>query len=364
MAFCRVENIEIAGMAAVVPDNLFAKKEFCEEFDIEAVEKFIKSTGIHSVYRALEKQTAGDLGYEAANHLLDSLKVERSKIGIMLFVTQSPDYRRPATACVLQKRLGLPISCAAMDIGLGCSGFIYGHHTMEALLQLSDSDYGLLILGETASKLVNPRDKSIAMMYGDAGAAVLYKKCKGAKGYTLLKSDGTRFKDIILPAGGFRDMYPKRETVLCSDGIERTKYDIHMDGISVFSFSTTDVPETINEYLEKTETAIQDYDLVLLHQANRFIIQQIGRKIKAPLSKVPISLDRYGNTGGISIPLTICDYKEEQRPKKEKMKILASGFGIGLSWGVTSFEIFQSSIFEIKKTKNYYAEGVISLADY
>ncbi|MCI9106889.1 MAG: ketoacyl-ACP synthase III [Lachnospiraceae bacterium] len=364
MAFYEMRDIEVAGMAAVVPDRKVGKEDFIKEFGEESVEKFIRSTGIHSIHRALEKQTASDLGYEAAKRLLDSLEIERSSIGIMLFVTQSPDYRRPASAYVLHKRLGLSKDCSVMDIGLGCSGFVYGHHVIGSMLATSDAKYALLILGETASKLVNPKDKSIAMMYGDAGAAVLYKKSESLKRYTLLKSDGSRFKSIILPAGGFRDMYPEKEEVLCSDGIKRSKYDIYMDGIEVFAFSTSDVPQTIQEYLRRTETEVDDYDLVLLHQANQFIIRQIGRKLKVSGNKLPVSLDRYGNTGGISIPLTICDYVERNKTERDKLDILASGFGIGLSWGVTEFSVPVSSIFGVSRTGDCYEEGIISPEDY
>ena len=365
MPFFKSKDVKIVGIAATVPDNMLNKEDFSRLFGEDTVYRFVKSTGIESVYRALPEQTASDLGYEAAEKLLATTEIDRTKIGLMIFVTQSPDYRRPASACVLQKRLGLSIDCAAMDIGLGCSGFIYGHQTITSMMQTTDAQYALLILGETASKLVNPHDKSIAMMYGDAGAAILYQRDKDKnENYTLLKSDGNRFKSIILPAGGFRDMYPARENIVCHDGIERSKYDIYMDGVAVFSFSTTDVPDAIEEYLDYTQTCADDYDLILLHQANKFIIKQIGKKIKAPIEKLPVSLEQYGNTGGISIPLTICDYVKKHKCESETLRILASGFGIGLSWGVTSFEISTSSILEVSKTANSYNEGVISPSDY
>lgn len=159
-------------------------------------------------------------------------------------------------------------------------------------------------------------------------------------------------------------MYPEKEEVLCSDGIKRSKYDIYMDGIEVFAFSTSDVPQTIQEYLRRTETEVDDYDLVLLHQANQFIIRQIGRKLKVSGNKLPVSLDRYGNTGGISIPLTICDYVERNKTERDKLDILASGFGIGLSWGVTEFSVPVSSIFGVSRTGDCYEEGIISPEDY
>lgn len=363
MANFIVDNISVVGMAAAVPKNKFKKDDFVKQFGEDATTKFIKSTGIKCIHRAGPKQTASDLAYEAANNLLHNIDVEKNKIGILVFVTQSPDYRRPATACVLQKRLELPVNCAALDVGLGCSSFVYGQQVLTSMLDNSNSEYGLLLLGETASKLVNPNDKSIAMMYGDAGAAILYKKNGEGTINTTLYTDGYRFKSIILPAGGFRDMKPSREEYLCSDGIKRTKYDIYMDGVSVFTFSTSDVPKSILEYFEKTNTAADSYDHILLHQANQFIIKQISRRIGAAQEQVLISLDRYGNTGGISIPLTICELSAMITIWKERI-LLAAGFGIGLSWGITSFEIDPKNILSVLETDSYYKDGIINPSEY
>jgi 3-oxoacyl-[acyl-carrier-protein] synthase-3 len=220
----------------------------------------------------------------------------------------------------------------------------------------------LLLIGETASKLVDPRDKSIVMMYGDAGTAILLEKEGESHTQTLLRSDGSRFKAIILPAGGFRDMYPPHDKFMCSDGIERSLYDVYMDGTSVFSFSISDVPAAIKDYLAHTQTSPEDYDAFVFHQANVFIIKQLMRKMKLDKSRVPTSLDRYGNTGGISIPLTLCDAYGEVAD--QHIRVLGCGFGIGLSWGVTSFEIDTNTIFPIIKTTDYYAEGKIKPGDY
>ena len=358
MAFLYSDGIGIAGIACAVPDNEVTVESFVSVFGEEIPAKFTAGTGIKAMYKALPDQTAGDLAYVAAERLLTGLDVDREKIGGLLLVTQSPDYRRPATACVLQKRLGLNMDCAAMDIGLGCSGFVYGLQTAMSMMERSDMEYCLLLLGETASKLVDPLDKSIVMMYGDAGAAVLLERRSGAKSTTLLRSDGSRFKTIILPAGGFRDMNPSHEKFLCSDGIERSLYDIYMEGTSVFSFSITEVPEAIHDYLAKTETSAEDYDLFLFHQANQFIIKQISRRLKLPKDKVPISLDRYGNTGGISSPLTICaNFGGQDLGVK---RAFMAGFGIGLSWGVTSAEIDTAKVFPVVKTKDWYVEGKIT----
>ncbi|MDO4273057.1 MAG: ketoacyl-ACP synthase III [Eubacteriales bacterium] len=362
MAYFTNKGLSIAGISCVVPKNKVTVKSFNSVFGEEAADKFTEGTGIAQMYKALPQQTAGDLAYSAAEKLLAEISIERSEIGALVFVTQSPDYRRPATACVLQKRLGLAIDCAVMDVGLGCSGFVYGLQTAMSLMTSSDMKYALLLLGETASKLVNPLDKSIVMMYGDAGAAVLLERSGEEMVTTLLKSDGNRFSSIVLPAGGFRDMNPTHETFLCSDGIERSLYDIFMDGTSVFSFSITDVPQTIKEYLAYTGSSVDDFDTLVFHQANQFILKQITRKIKAQKEKVPISLDRFGNTGGISIPLTLCDTFGTQESKK--IKALMCGFGIGLSWGVTSAVLDTENIFPIAETEDYFAEGKFQPGKY
>ena len=358
MPYFHSAGIGIAGIACAVPDNHVTVESFRDRFDEETVSKFTQGTGIKAMYKALPDQTAGDLAYAAAIRLFEGIRIDRNEIGALLFVTQSPDYRRPATACVLQHRLGLSTDCAAMDIGLGCSGFVYGLQTAMNLMENSDIKYCLLLMGETASKLVHPMDKSIVMMYGDAGAAVLLERRSGAKTVSLLRSDGSRFKSIILPAGGFRDMNPSAERFICNDGIERSLYDIYMEGTNVFSFSITDVPEAIRDYLEHTQTTPDDYDLFLFHQANQFIIKQLAKRLKLPPEKVPISLDRYGNTGGISIPLTLCANFGGQNGCHKK--VFMAGFGIGLSWGVSSAEIDTGILMPVITTKDWYREGKIT----
>ena len=358
MAFLYSKEIGISGIACAVPDNYVSVESFAPVFGKNVTAKFSSGTGIQGMYKALSDQTAGDLAYAAAENLFSHISVDRNKISGLIFVTQSPDYRRPATACVLQHRLGLPMDCAAIDIGLGCSGFVYGLQTAMSMMEHSDMKYCLLLLGETASKLVNPLDKSIVMMYGDAGAAILLERQNGAKSVTLLKSDGNRFKTIILPAGGFRDMNPSHDRFVCNDGIERSLYDIYMEGTSVFSFSITDIPKSINEYLQYTDTSVDDYDIFVFHQANHFIIKQISKRLKIPKEKVPISMDQYGNTGGISIPITLCaNYSGGDEGVKNT---LMAGFGIGLSWGITSVQIDTNRLFPIVKTKDWYREGKIT----
>ena len=362
MSYFISEGIGIAGISCAVPKNRVTVESFIPIFGEEATSKFTAGTGIKSMYKALPEQTASDLAVAAAENLLSQIAVDKAEIGLMLMVTQSPDYRRPSSASIVQKRLKLPVDCSCMEINLGCSGFVYGFQTAMSLMNNTDAKFALLLMGETASKLVDPKDKSIVMMYGDAGAAILLTRQEAASSTTLLRSDGDRFKAIVLPAGGFRDMNPGHDRFICSDGIERSLYDIFMDGTSVFSFSITDVPQALKDYLEKTKKNVEDFDAFIFHQANQFIIKQLIRKMKLPKDQLQLSLDRYGNTGGISIPLTLCD--AFGAVNNEKKRVLMSGFGIGLSWGVTNAVIDTDTVFPIVETGDYYAEGKFTPGGY
>ena len=354
MSLFNVQGVKISGMASAVPSQCFTAESYIDRFGTETVEKFIKSTKIKSTHQTKINQTASDLGYVAADYLLKELKIDRNKIGILLFVTLSPDYRKPATSCVLQMRLGLSMDCACMDAGHGCAGFVYGNQLMLSMMSASDAEYGLLILGETTSKLIGEDDHSV-MMFGDAGAAVLYEKDESSNITTLLKSDGKRFKALSVPAGGFREMQASYEKYLCNDNIVRNKYNLHMDGMEVFIFSTNDVPIAIKEYLEKTQKNIQDYDCVAFHQANYQILNLLARKFKIDKNKMPICLDKYGNTSSVSIPLVLCDYYGEKNIGWQN--VFASGFGVGFAWGVTSFNLDSNKVFPVIETDEYFKEG-------
>lgn len=357
MAWFTTKDISMAGMAAAVPENKVEALSRTDRFEEKAIKKFVSSTGIACIHKTLPEQTASDLGYAAAENLLRNMGINRSEIGVLVFVTLSPDYKKPTTACILQKRLGLPTNCACMDVGHGCGGFVYGNEVTEALLMTSDAKFGLLILGETTSKVTGSGDIN-SMMFGDAGAAVLYERKTGIIHKTLLRSDGGRFQNLIVPAGGFRDPCPKNPVYLASDGTERSKYDIYMSGTDVFLFSITDVPATLDDYLKETGKNMAEYDTVAFHQASRYILQRLVRKYQLKNENVPLCLDRYGNTSSVSIPLALCDsYGGQQDGKKD---VLACGFGTGLAWGVTSFELDLKNVFPIVETDEWFKEGRIT----
>lgn len=363
MAIFEFDNIEISGIASAVPKKTIYTNEYSTVFGKSIVEQFVKMTGIKQVRKTLSNQTASDLGYIAAKELINKKEIDKKKIGVLIFVTLSPDYRRPSTSCVLHARLGLDNNCVVFDVGLGCSAFVYGAHIISSLMYSSDTEYGLLIVGETMSKLVNPKDRSAVMMFGDAGAAILFEKTS-LKNRSLggeLFTDGNRYKSIIVPAGGFRNMNANSETFVFADGNERSLYDVWMDGSKVFEFAIHEIPHTISEYIDCVEKNISDYDFFIIHQANRFIHKQIQKRLNIDAEKIPICLDRYGNTSAASIPLTISDKFGED--EKGAISLLTIGFGVGFSWGIFEFTINCNNIYPIIESDEYYEEGVISTPD-
>lgn len=360
MANFRFDNIAITGVCTAVPKNIQKTIDFSKKYGEDSIKKYIEMTGIEQVRISGKNQTVSDMGYAAAEELIAKKGINRNDIGLLVFGAHSTDYRRPATACVLHKRLSLPKNCAAFDVSLGCSAFVYTIQIASSMMQNSDINKALVIVGETVSKLANSEDRSVNMLFGDAGCAVLLEKKSVGGGISgSLYTDGTGYQAIIAPAGGFRNLDAPKTEFDFPEGIKRNLYNVWMDGTSVFSFTISDVPRAIKNFMEINNKTVDDYDYFILHQANKFIHKQLSRKLKIPMDKVPISLDRYGNTSAASIPLTLCDAFGNEKENR-KIKFLSCGFGVGLSWGVLAAEVDTSNIFPIIETDDSFKEGLIT----
>lgn len=358
MAFFHYNNIKIAGIASAVPTERVTVESFADRFGKETVEKFSKMTGVKEFRRTLKHQTASDLGYAAAERLIAEKNVNREEIGALVFIAHSVDYRRPATACVLHKRLGLSKDCAAFDIGLGCSATVYGLQVIGSMMANSDITKALLITGETLTKMVNPGDKSVAMIFGDGGSALLLEKEENSTLDVLLRTDGNGYKNIIAPAGGYRNMDAPRVDAVWPDGNTRNLYNTYMNGTDVFSFTISEVPAAIKDFIEKTGEGIEAYDCFAFHQANQFISKQLAKKFKIPMDKMPLCMDRYGNTSAPAVTMALCDRYGDV--KDESVKTMFCCFGVGLSWGVASAVISADDILPIIETDELFEEGIIN----
>jgi 3-oxoacyl-[acyl-carrier-protein] synthase-3 len=352
-------NIRIAGMSCAVPKNTVKTESFKDVFGEEEVDKFMLMTGILETRRTLEHQTASDLGYTAAKELLEYKKIAPEEIGALVFCTTSPDYRRPASSFIIQKRLGMSTESAVFDINLGCSSMLYGLQVVSSVMNSSDISKALLIVGDTAAKTTNPEDRASIMLVGEASVAVLLEKSESAPPISsLVRSDGSGYRYLIVPGGGYRNLHASTEVQVCADGNKRSLHNSFMQGTSVFTFTISDIPRAIKDFLTQTNTTVEDYDCFAFHQANLYILKQIAKKLKIPLEKMPLTLDKYGNTSGASQVITLCD--KYGHSDGEKINTMLCGFGVGLSWGVSSVVLNSSDIMPVIEDDTYFEEGVIN----
>ena len=357
MAFFIFKKIRVAGVACAVPSKVLKTESFKPLFGDEEVVKFMEMTGVRASRRTKEHQTCSDLGFRAATELLEKKKINREEIGALIFSSHSPDYRRPATAFVLQHRLGLPKEAVYYDISLGCSSLVVGMQTIGSIMNCSDMRYALLFVGDTAGKSVYPKDRSSAMLFGEAGAVMLLEKTDEIN--ALIRSDGSGYRYMIVPGGGYRNLHASEDVVMCEDGNERTLMNSFIQGTSVFTFTIFDVPKLIKDFFAKTETSPDSYDCFAFHQANLYILKQIAKKTKIPFEKLPITLDRYGNTSGASAIVSLCD-KYGRESENKTIKVMACGFGIGISLGATSFDINTEDILPVFEDDAIYEDGLIT----
>jgi 3-oxoacyl-[acyl-carrier-protein] synthase-3 len=349
------DNIKIAGLSVCLPEQTREVDSYVKVFGKENIAKFKKMTGVNSVSRSLPEQTASDLGIEASKNLLEKLDVDKSKIKIVVFVSQKPNFRLPSSAYFIHNHLDLNSDCVCFDINLACSGFIYGLNTVAGMLQSYDIESkALLVTADTSIKSLAPNDRTMSMLFGDSGSACLLAKTDKAPEINFaFKSDGYRFKSIITPAGAYRNIGKPQERVKWSDDILRSDYDTHMKGMEVFGFSISDVPALAKEFLQYLDKTPEDYELFALHQANKYILKQFSRKMNVPISKIHLVLDRYGNNSSNSIPLVLADiYGESQND--DNPSVFMSGFGAGLSWACAEALINKKIILKIVKSNKTY----------
>ena len=335
-----VENVKIRAIATTVPKDVRTAQSHTDVFGQEGVDKFVQMVGVRERHVARESQTTADFAADAAINVLDTLHWDRDTVDALVFVSQTPDYTLPATACLLQHRLNLSSNVLALDVNLGCSGFVYGLFIASSLCRMPYMKRVLLLGGDTITRLVSPTDKSSAMLFGDSGFAVALEYTEDAheQWTCLFKTDGSGANHIIVPAGGFRNRFASREPSLVEEGIIRSPYDLVMDGTEVFSFTINEVPSAILELMKAVGVTSADIDHLVLHQANLFILKQIAKMTKFKMEQVPVSIDRYGNTSVSTIPLTLCDTFGGQADSGEK-NFVFSGFGVGLSWGVIHLKL-------------------------
>lgn len=340
MAFLEFKNVRIAGISAGVPKNVASNLHPSDQDNISheyTPEEYVKTTGVEE-RRVSSVLTTSDLSYAAAEQLIKDLGWNKEDIGALIFVSQTPDYILPATACILQDRLGLSKECFAEDISLGCSGWVYGLSTALGLLGEDKVKKALILCGDAKKRFLIDnllRDP----LFGSAGTATAVEYCEGAGNIQFhFGTDGSGFDAIITPDMGSRNP-------VTTDSFKMEEYEgkpsmrlmTRMKGMDVFSFGITTAPKTVKKIAEHFGFDYLDYDYYIFHQANMKMNNMIVKKLKLPIEKVPSCMYHFGNTSSASIPLTIVGElkgKFENKPTK----FLCCGFGVGLSWGTVAFE--------------------------
>lgn len=347
MAELSFEGVGIRAMAACVPSRIESNEDLGYLIPEEDIQKTIQNIGIRERRIADPDVCASDLCFHAAEKLLADGPYERDSIQGLIFVSQTADFHQPATAPILQHRLGLGKGTLSFDVNLACSGYVYGLATAYSFCSQLGCDRILLLVGETMSKITSDADKESKPLFGDAGTATLIEKGNYGKAVFSLNSDGSGADVMMIPVGGFRHPATPDDFEMVDDGKgnRRNGYHFRMDGMDVFNFGMREEPKDIKRLLAATGLSMDDIDLLIYHQANKFMTDFFTKRLKFTTEKTPYSLDRFGNTSSASIPLTIVSELKERYPARER--VILSGFGAGLSWGSVLLDLSHCSISEL-----------------
>ncbi len=331
MAFLSIKNVAIAGISAGVPKQIMPTISTTDKYDAQA---FAETTGVVEK-RYSNDFTTSDLGQAATEQLIADLEWDKKEIGALVFVSQTPDYILPATSCILQDKLGLSKDCMALDISLGCSGWVYGLSVISSLMQTGMVEKGILIAGDARKQCFEEADQ----LFGFAATATAIEYKEGAEGFQFhFGTDGSGYDAIIKPVGGCRNQVTAKdlEPVMCEDGRKRHGFQTLMKGMDVFAFGITTAPKSIKKLVAEYGLNTEDIEYYVFHQANRKMNETIRKKLKLTVEQVPYSMTHFGNTSSASIPITIVTQLAD-KVKGKKTQYIGCGFGVGLSWGTVHF---------------------------
>jgi len=325
----KVEHVRMEALACAVPTQSITLLDRASDFGESTVRKISLGTGISSYRKATDEQCASDFCFAAASKLLDQNPKLRSEIDSLIFVTQTPDYRLPATACILQERLQLSTHCAAFDINLGCSGYVYGLWMASGLIAAGLSRKVLLLVGDTITKTVAQNDRSVSLLFGDAGSATILGQSPDPGDAFIFDvgTDGAGFDNIIVKSGGFRK--PSEET-----RVEADSY-LKMNGPGVFEFTQTRIADSLVKLMATSGTSRDNLDFFVPHQANAMLLERLSAKLNIKRESLVVGLAEFGNTSSVTIPLALVTHCGEALRDRARKRFLLSGFGVGLSWAST-----------------------------
>lgn len=337
-----LSRLELASVSLALPQGEVTLADQWEQFggDVAQLGRIQATVGLDKRRVAAPGQTAFDLGEGAAREALRLAQVDAGEVEAVIFITQTPDHPMPGNATLLQARLGVPAKAGALDVNLGCSGFVYGLWLGGMMLE-TGLETVLLVVGDTLSRLVGSRDRAVAPVFGDgAGAAVLKWRKEPSAAHFILGADGCGAEHLCVPAGGMRQPRSAQtsEERVDEAGNWRSAEDLFMAGGEIFNFALRVAPKVAAEVMASAGWQAEEVDWLLLHQANNYIHRNITRRLKFPAERAPgTHLSRYGNLSAASIPALFCD--ELQGRLQEPSRVVMVGFGVGLSWGAAALTL-------------------------
>ena len=326
----------IRGISYYLPEKVVTNEDLVAEFPEWDVEKVYSKVGVKERHLAADGETAGDLAEKAALKLFEEYKVSPDEIDFLLLCTQSPDYRLPSTACILQDQLGIPTSAGAFDFDLGCSGCIYGMAVAKGLISAGLASNVLLLTAETYTKYLHPEDKSNRTIFGDGAAACLISREKGFAeiGEFVFGTDGSGAENLMIKTLGARK--PQQSGLFSEDDdghVNREDY-LYMNGSAIFNFTLETVPLLMKQLLLKAGMEKENVGYYIFHQANKYMLSTLRKVCGIPKDRFHIDLDRTGNTVSSTILIGLKDCLETGTVQPG-MVVMACGFGVGLSYGGT-----------------------------
>ena len=334
MAQWQIKNVALRGVTGTVPNNPKTTMDL-GLFTQEEADTFDNTVGIKKRYVATDDICASDLCYDAEERLIESLGWEKDSIDVLLFESVCPDYKTPPTSGIMQARLGLPTTTFVMDIPMGCCGCIYAINIAGNLLTNGNVKRALLLVGDTATRMGSPRDKSRVPLFGDCGTALALEYDPAAEEIVIdFNTLGSGYEALMTPHGGFRHPITPQsfEYEDFGNGIVRAPKDTLINGMDVFAFAISRPPVSIKKVMQQYDLNTDNVDYFLIHQANKLIVDRIVKKLKLPLEKTPYDLQEFGNLGGCSIPM-LMTYNLKEELTTRPLTLVCSAFGLGLTWG-------------------------------
>jgi len=321
-----------------LPESKLTNDYLSNEFGRWDADKIELKLGIKERHMAAANETAGDLAYYAAEKVLKGY--DRNKIDMLILCTQSPDYFLPSTSCILQDRLGLRTNIGAFDFNLGCSGYIYGLAMAKSFINSGLANNVLLITAETYTKHIHPKDLANRTIFGDAATATILEKSEEEHIFEFdLGTDGKGKNNLIVTNGCLRSVYdPKAENKITDAGDVYTDNNLYMNGPEIFNFTIEAVPIVVEQCLNKNKLTLEEIDYVIFHQANKYMIEYLRKKLHIPKEKFYSNMLYTGNTVSNTIPIAYADTLVNCLIVKGN-KVLLCGFGVGYSWGAVIVEV-------------------------